>query len=336
MAELKNELTWSFSRKRLFDSCRRRYYYRHYLMWGGWDTRASSESQAAYRLSKIQSLSQLSGSVAHRCIENALRRFRANRVVVQEKELLATARAYWNESLAQSRSGRWRQDPKRCACILEDYYKWPDYDRRAAEAWERVEISLSNFCRSRTWQQLQKSRRESWLATDSDPFRATLIHSIPVHGRPDLGYDASGAGRERSRCYIFDWKCGRARDSDVLQVRFYALYAQEEWGFKGDCVHCRIVYLFPTVEEHSVDVTEETLRESCVLLEESFAQMQSVLADVENNIPGDISLFPATDREYLCSQCQFQELCSEHGKQKPSVTPLPGDAAQVDDPFDWE
>jgi hypothetical protein len=35
MAAHSNDLTWSFSRMKMFHACRRRYYY-HYLKWGGW------------------------------------------------------------------------------------------------------------------------------------------------------------------------------------------------------------------------------------------------------------------------------------------------------------
>ncbi len=328
MAELKNELTWSFSRKRTFDSCRRRYYYNHYLKWGGWDSRAPEERRVAYRLSKMTTVDLLSGDLIHKGIEQALRRFRANGMVVERQELVKTALLQWERALAESRSGRWAQDPKRMACLVEDYYRQPDRGMRVEKGREKIETCLANFCASKTWADLRRTRPGGWLAMDSDPFQTSLIDGIPAHGRPDLGYDASKPDAPKSRCWVFDWKSGRPADSDVLQIRFYALYAENQWGFPPEAVRARLIYLYPEVVEDAVEVTPEGLQDARKAMAESFQQMKSVLSDVQNNVPKDISHFHTTTRTHLCRRCQFQEICTDRGE--PQREPEP------EEPQEWD
>ncbi len=331
MAELKNRLAWSFSRMRTFDSCRRRYYYQHYLKWGGWDERAPAERRDAYRLSRMTSADQVAGELVHSGIEDALRRFRSNRIVMEADELVSTALLRWERRLAESQSGRWRHDPKRVTCLVEDYYSLPDRDRRLERGRERVEACLRGFCASRTWAELRRGRTGNWMAMDGDPFATVEVLGIPVYGRPDLAYDASPPEEPKSRLRVFDWKSGSPRDSDVLQVRFYALLAESLWGFRPETVRARLVYLHPGPVEQSVEVTPEGLEDGRRVLLESWELMKSVLADVDENIPLGIEHFPVTGRPELCFRCPFQEICED----RPGGAPPPESAADDDvfDPF---
>jgi hypothetical protein len=326
---LKNRLAWSFSRMRTFDSCRRRYYYQHYLKWGGWDHTAPAESRAAYRLSRMTSADQLAGELVHRGIEDALRRFRSNRLTVEAEELVAWAVVQWERRLAESASGRWEHDPKHVTCLVEDYYSLPDRERRLERGRERVEVCLRSFCASRTWEELRRGRTQNWMATDGDPYETVEVLGIPTYGRPDFAYDASPPAEPKSRLRLFDWKTGSPRDSDILQVRFYALAAEGRWGFPPLAVRARLVYLFPSAVEQTVEVTPEGLEDGKRALAESWELMKSVLADVDENIPLGIEHFPVTDRPGLCYRCPFQEICAD----RPAATAA-RDLLREEDDFD--
>jgi len=309
MAAFSNHLTWSFSRMRMFHSCRRRYYYHHYLKWGGWSYGAPPERSQAYRLSKMKSMPSYAGELVHQGIADALRRFRRHRIVMTPEESIATAHMRWMAALAQSESGRWQRDPKGCICLLEDYYNHLDREDKAVVMWERIAVCLTNFHASRTWRDLQRSRPKHWLAMDGDAFQTVPIDDIAVHGRPDLGYGVRQAGEAQGQCYVFDWKTGSMRDSDMVQLRYYALYAESAWGYAPDTVKARLIYLYPDLCEETVEITTDALDNARRTLAESYAEMHAVLADSEKNLPLDISFFPITERPSLCRHCSFQELC---------------------------
>ena len=66
---LVHELSWSASRARMFQKCRRRYYLQYYLAWKGWDRQASDERQRAYLLKKMTRMPMLAGDALHRALE---------------------------------------------------------------------------------------------------------------------------------------------------------------------------------------------------------------------------------------------------------------------------
>ena len=330
MAEIHNELKWSFSRMKTFDSCRRQYYLRHYLFWDGWKKDAPEDRRTAYRLSKMTSLAMFAGNVVHSRVADAFKRYRFNRTRTTLNELIETARLDWERGIAESESGKWRTHPKQYCCIFEHYSGLPDWKERAREMWERIETSLRCFDSSGTWADLRKTPPRKWLAYDGDPFEAVLVDGIPMFGRPDLAYDASKPENPNSRCWIFEFKTGRPRDGDVLQVRYYALVAAADWGFDPLSVKARLVYLHPQLIEREMTVDEDALADAGRVLHQSFEDMKSVLADPERNIPLDISAFPPAVRGDLCARCFYQEMCEGRGTEASRPTA----AALDEDDFD--
>ncbi len=291
---------------------------------------APPESRDAYRLSKMSSLDTLVGLIVHESIYDVLHRFRFNRLNVTSEETIASAKLKWRKALADSVSGKWREDPKHVTCLIEDYYKHPGRDVKAQECWKHLETCLNSFRQSNTWKDLQRSRPRNWLAMDGDPFQSALVEGIPVYARPDLGYDASREGHPQSKCWVFDWKTGKRRDSDVLQIRYYALYAASAWGFPPEAVKARLVYLYPEPFDERIEVTPEALDDARRSLVDSYIAMRAVLSDIENNKPKDMSCFPVTERAWLCQGCSFQEICAD----RPGQAARPAPEANDDEAWD--
>src|SRR2546428_13921475 len=72
MAELTNEFSWSRSRDNAFQECKRKYFYRYYGAWGGWDAAAPQEVRRLYILKRVASRRQWAGRAGHDAIEIAL------------------------------------------------------------------------------------------------------------------------------------------------------------------------------------------------------------------------------------------------------------------------
>ena len=305
---------------RLFDSCRRRYYYHHYLKWDGWNRDAEPERQVAYRLSKMTSLELLCGDLVHKGILEALLRFKRNGALMSADELVQIADGRWKMAIAQSRNGSYRDAPSKSCCLMEDYYKQERVEERIDRAWARLEGCLRNFHNSKTWRQLQKSDPNHWLATDGDAFKTADIDGVAVHGRPDFGYKVVKKGDEPNLCRIFDWKTGKERDSDVRQLCYYALYAQHVWGYPAESVRARLVYLYPELIEIEIELDPVAIADALRGLRDSNESMREVLADEKANIPLDIAYFPVTNRASLCRNCAFQEICTD----RPSLDTMPG------------
>ena len=47
MGDIRSELSWSFSRDKIFNECKRAYYYYYYASWGGWEDGAPEFAKKA-------------------------------------------------------------------------------------------------------------------------------------------------------------------------------------------------------------------------------------------------------------------------------------------------
>jgi CRISPR/Cas system-associated exonuclease Cas4 (RecB family) len=284
-------------------------------MWNGWRRDAPTERQVAYRLKQMKTAALLAGDTVHRVIRELLIGYRDEHIEWTRTLALYRARELWHSQLAESRSKQWIKYPKDVTCLFEDYYQVPERDERVAAAWDCVESCIDNFFTSRTWEHLLKSRPERWLALDSFNFDES---TVDIDGTPccmviDLGYDLSFAVAPRQKCRIFDWKTGRRRPQDEDQVAFYALFAAARWGFRSEQVTGRLVYLRDGTD-HDVVIDEEMLGSAKENIQQSYARMQSLVADLKSNEPLPIEHFPVTEHASYCRSCKFQEICLDRLK----------------------
>jgi hypothetical protein len=221
--------------------------------------------------------------------------------------------------LKQSLSGNWSHDPKNVCCLFEDLYvEEPDRTRRKEQGWERIRACLTHFHSSPTWEKIQRTKPDNWIVTDLNPFQTASLSvpmddetylTIPFHGRPDFGYGRFRDGQPTGRCYVMDWKTGKPRDSDLAQMRFYALFAEQIWGFPCSDISVRLIYLWPEYEEEETFFSAEQLVGVRKKVKDSFVRMLDLVADKQSNEAVAIENFPQTTQMNLCPSCSFQEIC---------------------------
>ena len=102
MGKLQNIFSWSISRDRLFNDCRRAYYYNYYGAWGGWETGASEFCRKAYLLKNIQGIDAWVGDSVHKVIKSIIEGIMSGDLTdlvqarVRIKEILVTG---WQQSV---------------------------------------------------------------------------------------------------------------------------------------------------------------------------------------------------------------------------------------------
>ena len=89
--ELKCELSWSASRAKEFERCKREYWYSRYASWGWWTERPRAQKFEIMVHKNLTSLPAFTGDVIHRAIERwfQLRRAGSNVRVRHVAEVLA-------------------------------------------------------------------------------------------------------------------------------------------------------------------------------------------------------------------------------------------------------
>jgi hypothetical protein len=305
MPDLANEFSWSKSRHEKFRECRRAYYFTYYGSWGGWEAEAGSPVRELYVLKKLSSRWQWAGSLVHDAVKRALSRARASGELPPLERVLerthAKARAEW----AASREKSYWREASRIVGLVEHEYGEAVPDAEWKRIYEQVvEGSLRAFYGSAVLEEIRRTPRERWLGVDElDSWR---FEGTKIWVAVDFAYrDTDG------RVHVLDWKTGKERDVDHVQVGIYALYAGQKWNVETDAVVGGLVYLAAGgdgAERTSVRADSEALLACTDAMRGSIREMQAALADPSRNVARD-DAFPRLEDRDGCRRCAFRRPC---------------------------
>ena len=300
--ELKNEFSWSKSRHEKFQDCPRAYYYHYYGSWGGWGAAAGADVRELYVLKKLSSRWQWAGSVVHEALRHMLNRARMAGDRKGLDELLAQTRQRSRAMWAFSRAKSYWREASRIEGLLEHEYG----EAVPAEEWKRlwdevIEGSVRAFYGSETFDRIRAVPPGRWLTVDE--LDSWVFEGTKVWVAIDFAYRDEGG-----RVHVLDWKTGRERGVDHLQVGIYALYARDKWGVPPEAVQGGLVYLASGADRVDVDVEPSALEAAEAKMRGSIASMKERLLDRAQNLASPEQFPPIEDRE-ACRRCAFRRPC---------------------------
>jgi hypothetical protein len=306
MPDLVNEFSWSKSRHEKFKECRRAYFFAYYGSWGGWEAPAGSEVRELYVLKKLSSRWQWAGSLVHDALKRALVRAKGSGELPLLDRVLEQTRARARSAWAASREKSYWREASRIVGLVEHEYGEPVPDAEWKRLWEQVvEGSLRAFWASPVLEEIRRTPRERWLSVDE--LDAWTFEGTKIWVAVDFAYrDADG------RVHVLDWKTGKERGVDHVQVGIYALYAAQKWSVPPGAVTGGLVYLVangaPGGERVSVAADQAALDRCTAEMRGSIAEMKAALADPERNA-ARIEAFPMLEDRDPCRRCPFRRPC---------------------------
>lgn len=322
-----NEFSWSTSRSRVFSRCLRKYYYRHYGSWGGWEEDAPPETRDLYLLKKLHNRHTWRGKLVHEALAYAVKSLLQGDSIdydVMEEPLLERMR----QQFRTSRSGQYHRDPKRKLGLLEHEYdedrtqqEWKDVSQTVLECVrgffeldlvDELKTLPLDHCRALEGDLTNPENRWSHLPSDLTSFtHAPLelsrpdrfqVDATPVWVRLDLAYVS-----DTNRLHLVDWKTGRPEPPDPLQMDVYGCYAWDQWDVDEEAIDLSVVYL-PSGERFDRAFTSNRREEALDRIREDVETMKSRLAEPGDNRaePDD---FPRIDDLDLCRRCRYRRVC---------------------------
>ena len=312
-----HELSWSTSRARTFDSCRRKYYYDYYLSWLGWGRNADPERRRAYLLKKMTRLPMFAGDIVHRAIaEYYSRKDQGVNWTVDEAKAWAVTEL--RRGYKESRDGGWKAKPAKSIRLAEHHYGERRIDEPSGEAGrygkryvDRITACLDTFFGAAELEECRTVEPRDWLACEEmSTFElfGTKIFAIPDFAFIDRARSGEGEGATAVR--IVDWKTGAPREADRFQLEVYAFYARGKWSVDPLLTTATDVYLGDG-SLVDVEVTEQGLEGTLGRIETSLVEMKKVHFDADRS-KGDAEAFPMvaeSDAPQACSSCGYRELC---------------------------
>ena len=296
--QLKCELSWSASRAREFERCRREYWYSRYASWGWWQEKPRGPRYEVMVHKNLTSLPAFAGDCVHRAIARWFE-LRRSGTQMSAEELFEEARELFRDGWRQSAGDGWQARPNKSVHLEEHHYGQPP----GKEATERVRDLLERCARSFSelaeLAGVRASHPDSWRAVESlDTYR---FLGTKVYAVPDFAYEDSG------NLHIWDWKTGRPREEDAFQLQTYALYACEKWSADPESIVLHAAYLGEgSVKTAPVDI--EALSQAQDRMSASVREMMDVHYDPDED-PVVMEHWAPTGAPDGCPRCRFRAVC---------------------------
>lgn len=164
-----------------------------------------------------------------------------------------------------------------------------------------VEKCVRNFYNSQTFAMLKELPQGNWL--EIEDFSFFYLDGKKTWAVIDCSF------RTQDGITIIDWKTGRTTTSDSsLQLSCYAMYGREKWKVKPKKIRL-VEYNLLSDQKAEFSVTEGEIANTRTYIKGSIADMQSLLVDVENNVPKQESFFKKVENDKIRDRCNFRKVC---------------------------
>jgi hypothetical protein len=292
-------LSWSFSRKTHFDSCKRHYFYYRFWM------QDAKIKWLLYEMRYITTLTMMRGAVIHEVIAQALRSLKDG-VKVTAEEARSNVTQLLRERYMESQKRLWHIDNRppgrkisQITNLLEHYYRFPDTVERAKEAQQVAWHCIDNLIGSELWREIASSDNDNWKEIDDGAFPSFDLDGIKVYATIDFAYLGD-------KPTIIDWKTGTPSEQDRRQLTVYSLYAEWKWGWVPTQTRLAAVYLQPRLMVDDFSPSVQDVASVKQEVKDSFAEMLELEPAYG---PANIDDFPLTEDTNHCRWCRFQGIC---------------------------
>lgn len=270
---------WSYSKHRLFNLCKRNFYYRYI----GTALKESKffDIQKLKRLKNLNSKYALEGLLIHNVIENQIGQHYLGRSLNEEG-----AKTQYHLMVERYR--------KTCQDTLVEFFNGLPMDE---SFFDHIRIEgqekISMFFRV-IWPQLMSL--EYLKHEDYDKFK--IEEDVEVIVKVDYV-----SKTKNDVIVITDWKTGSddERYESDLQIGTYVLWAMDYYNKKPDQIRSELAYL-KTGMMHPYEFSSDDLEKIQFTILDDFAMMNETY---------EISDYPASPDGRKCMSCQFGTICPE-------------------------
>jgi CRISPR/Cas system-associated exonuclease Cas4 (RecB family) len=242
------------------------------------------------------------GAKVHDCIRHTLTNLRRGISVLDVDQIVDITLNQMREEFRSSREKRYLTHPKTCA-LFEHEYEVPISNADWKKTADNMEQCLRNFYSSETFSMLKELPRQMWLEVED--FSSFNLNSTKIWAVLDCSFRTEDGGAT-----IIDWKTGRSMSEDVsMQLSCYAMYAMEKWDVDPEKVKL-IEYNLLANQRAEFNISGAEIKNTKTYIAGSIADMQSMLVDVDANLPKDEEAFSKVEDDRIRAGCNFKKVCN--------------------------
>ncbi len=274
----RRKFAWSNSRQKTWDECKKQYYFNYIAKWEGLPGDLGRDR--LYKLSELQKLAFLKGSLIHESIKQQINNHKANRPVNSE-----IAKAFFLQELNMAKINK-EKTITECANGFD--VSDEDFEGIEKDGFKQID----NFCKS-IWPNY--TGIECLGNELADMFS---IDGINIRIRCDF------LAKHNENFIVTDWKTGIEGYDDInesVQISAYILWVHKKYNVPLEKIVGEIVYL-KTGTTNVTKKTQKEIEDLIGLINEGSKEMLSVSSE---------SGFPASPSTNKCKGCNFLALCKE-------------------------
>jgi hypothetical protein len=320
----RNRFGWSVSRERMFDECRRKYFFHYYLSWGGWQRKASLVSREAFKLKRLVPLALWRGQLVHYVISKILQSMKVKGRIPAKGDVLDYTIERFEAQLEFSAQKRYITEPKRrgdrinidwLALFEHEYDQQLDNGRRDETRKECID-GIEGFFSSPLLPILAETDPAGWTIEDLDHAEFSQVvdfEGVTAYLKTDFLFRSKDGSFN-----IVDWKTNRpGRDcSDATaemnraQLGVYGYYAVTVLEKSLENLRLLEVNLLDGGRVREFTVSEEDLDHFRSQIRAGIEKLAGVLegGDTERNEPLPPRRFPPIENG-RCRSCNFYRVC---------------------------
>jgi hypothetical protein len=241
------------------------------------------------------------GAKVHDFIKQTLTNLRRGISVPNVDQIVDIALNQMRKEFRSSREKRYLTHPKTCA-LFEHEYEVEVSDADWKQTFDNSEKCLRNFYSSDTFAILKELPQQMWLEVED--FSSFNLNHTKIWAGLDCSFRTEDGG-----VTIIDWKTGRSMSEDVsMQLSCYAMYAMDKWGIDPENVTL-IEYNLLANQGAEFTVGASEIENTKTYIKGSIADMQSLLVDVDENVPKEEAAFQKVEDEKVRADCNFRKVC---------------------------
>lgn len=300
------DFAWSHTRQRTLDRCPRRYYYRVYGSWQGWDDEAPSEARTAYRLKQLTSLHRAFGTSVHRRAYELVEAARSGREPPPDEVLRERTRSELGRLYRADRAS-FEDEPRDRPMLQASYYRDGPDEEDLEKLRLKLDRCLPNLRSLDLWRRIRE--RDDYVVHAEDPDGEFTppeleVDGVGVFARPDLVV----RDLESDELTVVEWKTGEPREEDREQVSAYGLWVRETMD---EAPGRALVHYLLDGTARELELGERQLEAATGRIAEGLEEMRAYVEDPSVNRPRPKDAFPMTDDRWACYRCSYLELCED-------------------------
>lgn len=274
----KGKYGWSVSSDRLWQACRRAFFYQYVAPWRSSSNRA--ERERLFTLKKLTGIRLLEGRLVHEASENLINQHRLGRALQ-----LDPAIAFYRDSVR-----RYRETARET--IAEAYNGLLLRDEFFDLIRDDGTLQVANFVQI-TWPNLAGLEY-----LQHEEFESFYLHGIKVNVKVDYATRSPDG-----TVVVTDWKTGQdlRPEEGSVQLAVYGLWAASKYEVPLNKVRLELAYL-RTGRSYPLEVTQELVQDA----------KEAVIAGAGEVLASDaLEDFPTSPHPERCTACKFATVCPD-------------------------